>query len=126
MTMSETDETATPRAKPAVAVPETVTDSLGRVLTIRKLDALAELDLIEAAGTNADNRAWMTRATLATCVSDIDGIPRVFPTTRLAIRVQVKWVGAEGIQAVISKLAPEEQETVEQNLPDATAAVAKN
>lgn len=124
--MSETDEIGAPRLMPAVATPETVTDSLGRVLTIRKLDALAELDLIEAAGANADNRAWMTRATLAACVSDIDGVPRVFPHDRLAIRAQVKRVGAEGIQAVISKLAPQEQEAAEQALPDDTAAVAKN
>ena len=79
-------ETTAPRVMPAVALAKTVTDSLGRVLTIRKLDALAELDLIEAAGTNADNRPWMTRATLAACVTDIHGIPSAMPTTRLAIR----------------------------------------
>lgn len=123
--MSET-ETPAPRVMPAVAVPEMVTDSLGRVLTIQKLDALAELDLIEAAGLNADNRAWMTRATLAACVKRIDGIPVKPQSNRNDLRNQVKLVGAEGVQAVISKLAPEEQEVAEQNLPDATAAVAKN
>ena len=121
--MSETQTTA---KSPAAPVPETVTDSLGRVLTIRKLDALAELDLIEAAAANADNRAWMSRATLAACVIDIDGVPRPFPATRIDIRSQVKLVGAEGIQAVIGKLAPEEQKAAEQGLSDVVAATAKN
>ena len=120
--MSDTTQT-TP--KPAAAIPETVTDSLGRVLTIKRLDALAELDLVEAAGANAENRRWMMMSTLAACVTEIDGIPQPSVSNRNAIRARVKAVGSEGVAAVMQALAPDE---LAAGAPDEaeTAATAKN
>ena len=114
----------TTTAKPAAGELLHVKDSLGRTLGMRKLDAMAELDLIEAAGgKNADNRQWMVRATLAACVTDIDGTPLPAVSDRNSIRARVKMVGAEGIAAVIEALAPEQAGVVADN--DA-AATAKN
>ena len=107
------DTTRPPKPKPAAGEAITVTDSLGRELRMRKLDALAELDLIEAAGgTLAENRRWMVMATLAFCVTDIDGVPLPRANDRLTLRGMVKEVGNEGIQAVIAALAPEQAEIV--------------
>jgi hypothetical protein len=113
-----------PSPKPALAQPQTVTDSLGRTLTLKKLDALAELDLIEAAGgTNSDNRRWMVMATLAACVAAIDGTPAQPLASREAIRAHVKLVGSEGLDAVMASLTPDETVAASD---DTVAATAKN
>lgn len=122
--MSDLSETPS-RPNPAIPPPEQVTDPLGRVLKVQRLDALRELDLIEAAGgQNADNRRWMMMVTLACYVTHIDGRPLPWPNDRKQIREHVQRVGSEGIGAVMDWLAPDEK------APDADeaelAATAKN
>lgn len=85
----------------------TVTDDAGRVLVIREVGPLEEMDLLEAAGEAASsNRRWMVNATLYACVRSIDGVPRPFPTTRQAIRHHIEAVGGAGISAVVKALSP--------------------
>ena len=124
--MSETTEA--PRRQPAVSVMTTITDSLGRSLEVRKLDALAELDLIEAAGgQNAENARWMMMATFAACVITIDGVPLISPRNRDDIRKHMRRVGSEGIQAVIEWLRPDAQDVeAPADAEVAAAAAAKN
>lgn len=99
--MSETTE----RRMPAVGETKTVVDSLGRKLTVRELDLLEEMDVIEAAGPkNAQNARWMMYATLAACVRDIDGVPSI--SSGGMLRGHLKTVGSEGINAVIGVLTP--------------------
>jgi len=124
MDMSETTEPT--RRTPAVSVMTTITDSLGRTLEVKKLDALAELDLIEAAGgQNSENSRWMMMATFAACVITIDGAPYIFPRTREDIRKHMRRVGSEGIQAVIEWLRPDAQD-VAAPADAEVAATAKN
>lgn len=86
---------------------QTVTDDKGRVLVIREVSALEEMDLLEAAGESASsNRRWMVNATLYACVRAIDGVPRPFPTTRKMIRAHIEVVGGAGISAVVKLLSP--------------------
>lgn len=116
--MSKAVETTRPA--PAAPTSETVTDSLGRVLTITRLDALSELDLVEAVGgVNAENRRYMVIATIAACVRAIDGVPTQPLHTRESVRSLVRLVGSEGIAAVMAKLTPDELATAEPDLVDA-------
>ena len=90
-----------------IATDQTVTDDAGRVLIIREVSALEEMDLLEAAGEAASsNRRWMVNATLYACVRSIDGVPRPFPTTRDMIRKHIEKVGGAGISAVVKILSP--------------------
>ena len=71
--MSETTEA--PRRQPAVSVMTTITDSISRTLEVKKLDALAELDLIEAAGVlTTNNRRAVQRSVVVTVESDLQQV----------------------------------------------------
>ena len=95
----------------------TIRDDKGRMLEVRALDIVEELDLIEAAGAdNSGNARWMMIATFAACVRAIDGRPVPFPTTRRFIRDQVGRVGPHGVRAVVKALSPED-------VPDGAEAV---
>ncbi len=71
--MSETTEPT--RRAPAVSVSTTITDSISRTLEVKKLDALAELDLIEAAGVlTTNNRRAVQRSVVVTVESDLQQV----------------------------------------------------
>jgi hypothetical protein len=106
--MSETN--TAPR--PTVA-PQTVTDALGRVLTIRTIGPVQQLDLFEAAGDQSNNSPWIGMAILAASVSDIDGVPRPFPMRKQDIRAALSVLGSEGVAAVAKALKPEDTEALD-------------
>ncbi len=116
-----------PAGIPALPGAVTVTDELGRLLEVKSLDLLDEMDLIEAAGVPMPPDRWVMIATFAACVRTIDGMPRPLPKNRAGIRDQVRRVGPAGLRAAIKALAPED-------VPDGAAeaiegeplAVAKN
>jgi hypothetical protein len=89
------DSTATK----TVAIPATaiVTDSIGRSLEVRKLDALEQLDFFECAGSAASTTSWMAMAMVAVAVRTIDGVPCPFPASKEGIRKAVAKLGMEGI-----------------------------
>ena len=78
-----------------------VTDSRGRKITVRRLNALDRLRLFKAAGpTLSQNQAWLGVAALAVSVTGVDGVPFPVPTNEHQIEAAVGRLGDEGIAAV--------------------------
>ena len=89
----------------AAAVTETVTDSDGRRITVRKLSALDRLRLFKAAGpTLAQNQPWLGMALIASSVSAIDELPVPPPSNELQIEAVIGRLGDPGIAAVVQVL----------------------
>jgi hypothetical protein len=81
-------------------------DSLGRNLTIRRIDALDRLRLLKAAGPElSQNDAWLNMAVLAFSVTEINGTPRVTPANERQIEAIVAELGDGGLQAVADALS---------------------
>lgn len=100
--IAETPDAPEPVAK---AMPESVTDSRGRVLTLRKMGALEKLRLFKACGVHASNEPYLGTAMLAFYVSAIDGTPAPVPTNDGQIEARVAKLGDEGLEAVGNALA---------------------
>lgn len=118
--MSESTVSAkTPAAHPVLPV----TDSLGRKLTVQRLDALGQLDFFEAAGAAASTSSWMAMAMVAVSVRTIDGVPVPPWRTKEDIRKAVKALGMEGINAATAAFidpddaAPDNVTDTAKNLP---------
>jgi hypothetical protein len=78
-----------------------VTDSKGRTLTIKKLNALDRMKLFQSAGAElSENSAWIAYALCAASVVAIDARPESFPHSQRAIENMVNILGDEGITAV--------------------------
>ncbi len=93
---------------------ETVTDSRGRVLVVRRLSVLDRLRLFKAAGPAlAENHPWFGMAVLATSVATIDGVPVPIPVNELQIEAAVSRLGDEGLSAVATMLDQEGDESTE-------------
>lgn len=109
--------------------PITVTDSLGRTLTVRELSALEELDLVEAAGALSDNPRWMNTVRIACSVRDINGTPMAFPKVKEHCRKAVDRVDGPGLTAAVKALYPDAPDDDAAEAPDQAAedkATAKN
>ena len=79
----------------------TVSDNLGRRLTVRRLTALDRLRLFKAVGPElAQNPPYFGMAALAASVIDIDGVPVPPPMTEAQLEGLVQRLGDEGIEAV--------------------------
>lgn len=76
----------------------------GRVLRLREMDPADMLDLIEAAGENAGNRAWLRFAMLACSVQAIDGVPVPFPRDPGGVKALARRIGTAGLEAVRAAL----------------------
>jgi len=86
----------------------TVTDQLGRVLTVRRLGPLDRLRVFEAAGADLSrNDRWLGVALLACSATVIDGVPYPFPNSKSAIEAMVQRLGDVGQAALARALAPE-------------------
>jgi hypothetical protein len=84
----------------------TVTDAMGRRLSLRKLTALDKLRLFKAAGpTLANNQAWLGMAALAASVSAIDDVPVPAPASEAQVEALVGRLGDAGIAAIGAALA---------------------
>jgi hypothetical protein len=80
---------------------ETVTDDLGRRLTLRHLTALDRFRLFKTVGGElAQNPPYFGMAALAASVIDIDGVPVPPPMTEGQLESLVQRLGDEGIEAV--------------------------
>jgi len=87
---------------------KTVTDRLGRVLTVRPLGPLDRLRVFEAAGAELSrNDRWLGLALLACSATAIDGIPYPFPNNKAGIEAMVQRLGDAGHAALVRGLAPE-------------------
>ena len=102
----------------ATAAP-TVTDGLGRRLTLRRMTSLDKLRLFKAAGSVlAQNQLWLGMAMLACSVAEIDNVPIPPPTNEQQIESMVARLGDLGIAAVAEALSGQ----LEVAQPDAMAA----
>jgi|ERR1700678_1714724 hypothetical protein len=80
---------------------ETVSDDLGRRLTVRRLTALDRLRLFKAVGAElAQNLPYFGMAALAASVIEIDCVPVPPPMTEAQLEGLVQRLGDEGIEAV--------------------------
>ena len=73
-------------------------DAGGRVLSIRRLDALDRLRLFKALGAELSlNAPYLGVALLACSVTEIDGVPVPPPRTEAQLEALVKKLGDDGL-----------------------------
>jgi len=89
--------------------PGLVKDEDGRMIQVKSISVLEEMDLIEAAGNPTPPDRWMAIATIAATIRTIDGVPCPYPTTRPLIRAQVERAGAKGLRAATTYLYETDQ-----------------
>jgi hypothetical protein len=84
---------------------QTVIDSEGRRLSVRRLTALDRLRLFKAAGPSlAQNQPWLGMALIACSVSAIDEVPIPSPVNELQIEAMIARLGDPGITAIVQAL----------------------
>lgn len=78
-----------------------VTDSLGRTIKVRKLNALNRVDLAQVVGPEGcKNEAVIGPAAIAFSVTEIDGEPVFQPATWSEMRALIGRLDDEGLEAV--------------------------
>ena len=87
---------------------DTVTDSRGRVLEIKKPSPLERMRLTRACGTAADIQTYFGQAVAAFFVRSIDGAPQPTPSKVEQVDLMIDRVGDEGISAVVAWLAEQD------------------
>lgn len=84
----------------------TVTDSRGRAIGIKRLNALDRMRLFETiGGANANNEAYLGYATLAYHAVSIDGEHVSRPSSKLQLEGLVSRLDDDGIQAIALAVA---------------------
>ena len=84
----------------------TIKDRDGRVLHVKQLSMMDEMDLVEAAGAAGENRRWMMMATICATVRQIGDVPCPFPRTKDAVRQHCQLVDNAGLEAAMEWLTP--------------------
>ena len=79
---------------------ETVTDSLGRVLEVKKPTGREIMKLMRTCGSAWDVQAYQMNALFASCVVSIDGVPVPRPQNVDQVDALPEKVGPEGMDAV--------------------------
>lgn len=79
----------------------TVTDSLGRQITIKKPSALAELRLVDILGDSAKNEVYFMMVAPVIFVVDIDGDKFLPPASKDEVEKLYERLGKEGVMAVM-------------------------
>lgn len=78
-----------------------VEDSLGRIIKIRKLNALDRLRLFDVLGADrSENSSYLSYAFATAAVTQIDVTPLAFPNSVKTLESNVDLLGDEGLQAV--------------------------
>jgi hypothetical protein len=89
-----------------------VVDTLGRRLTIRRINALDRLRLLKAAGPElSQNDSWLNMAALAVSVVEVNGIPRSTPTSERQVEAMVVELGDSGLQRIAEALTENDNGT---------------
>ncbi|SDR37657.1 hypothetical protein SAMN05443245_5250 [Paraburkholderia fungorum] len=91
-----------------------VTDSLGRVIVLKKPGVLAQFDLIEALGDLAKNDVYRVMCIPAIYVMSIDGAFAPPPSNKTQMRALIARLGEEGFEAInkgIRERFPQEAES---------------
>lgn len=97
-------ETEAPKPA-AAAIDNTVTDKLGRKLTIKEPSILQESRLVRTVGADSANAPYMHGYVMPACmVTAIDGDPVMFPYSEIQIEAQIQRLGREGMAAVMDHI----------------------
>lgn len=83
----------------AAAAETKVTDALGREITIRKPNPLANLDFAKAAGSDQLNVLYLAEVAHLKFVAAIDGEAVITPRTEIQLRALYQRLGDEGNEA---------------------------
>jgi hypothetical protein len=90
-----------------------VSDTLGRTLSLRRVGVLETLRLYKALGPELSvNEAYMGLAVIAGSVAALDGVPLPFPMNEAAVETCLERLGEEGTAAVAAAILPQHAETV--------------
>ena len=91
----------------------TATDTAGRKIVARRLNALDKLRLLKSAGpVLSENQAWLGVAMLAVSAVELDGVPIPMPVNELQIEALVGKLGDPGLDAIAVALAATEPDTL--------------
>jgi hypothetical protein len=90
--------------KPKIAK---VTDTRGRVITLKKPGALAQYRIVETAGTSAENGTYMSMVLPLIFVTAIDSDPIPQPSTKLQLEALIQQLDEDGIAAVMKGVRDE-------------------
>lgn len=82
-----------------------VTDSLGRVIRIKKPSPLANLDFSKAAGSDKLNLLYLSEVAHLKFIAAIDDVPVVTPSTEGELRALYSRLGEEGNEAASKAVA---------------------
>jgi len=101
--MSETTVTLNPTEQLVAAAQQTfdVTDSRGRVITLRKPGVLAQFRLVEALGETARNTTYVNMVLPLLFVSAIDAEPVGQLTNKLQVEGLIQRLDDPGLEAVM-------------------------
>ena len=87
-------------------------DAAGRNLTMKSLTLLDQARIFKAVGAaNAENGPYVRLATLAACVTEIDGVPYPFPNNDKAVEGAITRLGDHGLMAISVHAEREAEET---------------
>lgn len=82
-----------------------IQDISGRLIKIRRLTALDTLRLFKLAGpTLAQNHPWISLATLAYAVTELDGVPVPVPVTEHQVEALVDRLGEQALSLIGDRL----------------------
>lgn len=91
-------------AKPSNGEVIEITDSLDRKIKLKTLGPADMLNLLEAAGTNSGNAAWVRMAMIVASVREIDGVPVPVANTKDKVLRGATVLGNEGLVAATRAL----------------------
>ena len=110
-----------------------ITDSNGRAISFKEMDAVDMLDLLEAAGAQSTNQGWMRMAMVVASVTDIDGVPVPRARTKEQVRAIAGQLGNPGLIALNEAIfgdgadvSPQAENPDRRTRTDSPGDVAKN
>jgi hypothetical protein len=89
----------------------TETDSLGRVITLRKPGMLAQYRFVEMLGKSADSESYMGMTMPLRFVSAIDDDDKIPCGTKRELEALIQRLGEEGVEAVMRGVGKHFQST---------------
>jgi hypothetical protein len=105
VTIKKSGEAPSEQIRSAARATETVTDELGRSITVKKLSPFDRMQLNKAVGAeNSANQNYMVYAAVAFSVKDLDGEAVITPRTEREVELIVQRLGEEGFEAAATAL----------------------
>ena len=94
------NETPTEQVLAKALATVSVTDKLGRTITLKKPGILAQYRLVEVAGDSASNETYMRMILPLIYVTEIDGDPITQPVNKKQLEALIQRLDEHGIEAV--------------------------